>query len=156
MWSWLAIIPASIIVYQDFKSREISWWTLPFLFVFLVISKLNLFFLSELLILVSVNCGVITIQFMFVSLYFSLKKRKPTNIFNTYIGVGDLLFLFAVSPLFEPLYFVLFEIISLTAVLVGTLLFGFIKKGWSFKIPLAGFQSILLIIYLVTTGLKTY
>lgn len=147
MWSLFGFIPALVIIYEDFKHRAISWWLLPILFFCLFLEAWSRNpSMNSLGFNIGVNIIILLIQFAVVFIYFSIKNRKWVNIFKSYVGIGDLLFLFAISPFFTPIHFVLFEIVSLVLILVGSLTYGLIKKDWSFKIPLAGLQAILLIL----------
>jgi len=149
MWSLLSIIPASIIFYQDLKHRAISWWTLPLLAITLGLESYSKNDLSVLYTNIGINLCVLVIQFLVVWIYFSFKNKKITNIFHAYIGIGDVLFLVAITPFFNPIHFLAFEIIGLIFVLLGSLFYGLRKENWEFKIPLAGIFALLLIITVI-------
>lgn len=140
-----------MIVYQDFKFRAISWWSIPLLASLLLFQKQANSTWSETSIYTLFNVGIIVFQFLVISLYFSIKQKQIINIFKKYIGIGDLLFLIAIAPFFDPMQFVFFEVFSLIAILIASLGYGFVKKSWSFKIPLAGMQAICFILYTLYT-----
>lgn len=148
MWL-LPIIPALIIFYQDIRCRAISWWTLPFLFVTLLPEGLASNSLMLLLENGTINLAVFIVELLFVFIYFSIKNKNLTNIFKSYLGLGDVLFFVVITPFFHPMYFVLFQIVSLLIILIFSLGYGFKKKDWTFKIPLAGILSILFYISFV-------
>lgn len=127
------------IVIQDFKERAISIWTLPLVFfsgwgVACQNEVCQLWFMGA-------NMLFITLQWLGVSLYFSFKHQTWVNITDRYLGLGDLLFFVAITPLFSPLHFCLFFI----GALLVTLLFA---GGYHYgikpitTIPLAGAMSL--------------
>jgi multisubunit Na+/H+ antiporter MnhE subunit len=63
------------------------------------------------------------------------------------IGLGDILFFFAITPLFKLRTFILFFIIGMISSLLLHLLANKFKKQEN--VPLAGYLSILLISYVV-------
>lgn len=141
------VISLSAIVYQDFKLRKIHV-ILPVL-VFssglaLVMQK-GTFIAEELFF----SIGFIVLNFVVLTLYFSLKNKALLNPFRSYIGLGDLLYLLAVAPLFMfrayIVYFVLGMILSL-------ILYALFKRIYSSSktIPLAGYMSLFLIILFIS------
>ncbi|MBN2788275.1 MAG: hypothetical protein JXQ69_08140 [Paludibacteraceae bacterium] len=142
----LVIIPALIIFYQDFQQREISWWTIPLLFISLLPESIANNEWSALFENTLVNISILLFELFFTSVYFSLKNKQLTNIFKKYLGIGDVLFLMSICPFFHPIVFVFYLTGSLIIILLVSLIYGLIKKKWNFTIPLAGIFSILLLI----------
>jgi len=144
----LLIVTLFIIIIQDLKSRAISWWTIPLLlgsimYVRLVDLDWNIFLLEG-----GMNLLFLSLQFLLVTIYFSIKKRQITNIADTYLGLGDILFLIPISFLFPTINFVLFYITSVIAVLIGFLFYKKLINRNVETIPLAGGQAIYLMLVL--------
>jgi hypothetical protein len=153
MWWALSIFPAIIIFYQDLTYRAISWWTLPLLFFSMLPYGFVSFSYSELLKNAGINFFIVCFELLTVTIYFSIKHKKPVNIFKSYFGIGDALFFVMISPFFHPIYFVLNQIIGLTLILIGSLIYGVIKKDWDFKVPLAGFLALFIPISIIANYL---
>ena len=133
-----SILPLFSIAYQDFKQRAISWYWPVLLFGVSAFSGWNLYG-AEMLKNVVFNLVFLVILFSIVTIYFSLKAKKLTNIFDVFIGWGDVVFLLALVPFFHPLDFVLFYTFSTILALMAAL----VLKGK--EIPYAGILSALMI-----------
>ncbi len=130
------------VIYQDFKYRAISWFLFPlaiFIFVFIGLNTINF---DELLFYFLINISFILLQIITLTIYFSLKTWKLTNIFKRLFGIGDLLFLITISILFSPVNFILSLLIGLFFVLIIFLIINKIVKNKRKIIPLAGALSI--------------
>ncbi len=146
----LAIVLIPVII-EDFRFREIS---LIWLVVILITSSLlqlntNLH-LYDIATNTFLNLCIISVNYGILTLYFSLKNRRLINLGTDYLGIGDLIFLIAVSFLFSPLNFVCFILLSLFFTLLYTLFAKLILPGKFKTIPLAGLQSMFLILLLTT------
>ena len=140
------------VIYQDFKSREVS--LLILLAVILCTGifglsclKPNLFFKYF-----AINLGFLVSQFVLVTIYFSLKKRAFQNITKSQIGWGDILILLGLCCYFSPVNFIVFYVLSLLFIF---LIFGIsqlVRKKTS-MIPLAGALAIFVIIFQVVNVL---
>lgn len=133
-----------IIIYQDFKERAISAWTLPLIFIIGIClawsnNLWQLWFLYF-------NVIFIGIQLLGVSFYFSLKQREWINITQRYLGIGDIGFFIAITPLFAPVHFCLFFIGALILILLGAGAYHLSIKKLK-TIPLAGAMSICWFLY---------
>src|SRR5690606_5097641 len=85
----------------------------------------------------------LTINFVVITIYFSIKNSALINPFKSYIGLGDLLFLLAVVPFFSFRNYLLFFV---TGMIFSLILYSLFKKKYLAKtIPLAGYLSIYLI-----------
>jgi len=131
------------VVYQDFSERAISWWTIPLLlFVGIVLAMQdNLFEWWHL----GMNLMIILLQLAVVTFYFSLKHNQLINITRVYLGVGDILLLIAIAPLFSPLMFCSFFVGSTILTLLGFILWRSVHSSLK-TIPLAGAMSFFLIL----------
>ena len=150
----LSIILLGIIVFQDFKYKAISWIILPLLFVFTLISafqKNAVIYVGEQFIL---NMAFILFQLAMVTVYFSVKNRKMINIWNTYLGLGDLLFFIILAGSFSFINFVLVYLSSLFIIIVAYALYRIIKKDGSEQIPLAGGMAAVMIFCLLFKNSK--
>ena len=118
----LVLFLLSVIVYQDFRYRAISWVTLPLLFAtftanYILETDFNSFLQSFLF-----NIGFIVFQLIAVTVYFSLKNRAITNITSKYIGWGDILFFTVASAVFSPVNFIVFYLLGKVQGVVGEIL----------------------------------
>jgi hypothetical protein len=131
------------IIFQDFKSRAIYWFLCPLVFISALIYtyfEFHFFYLKDLL----TSTSFLVLQFLLASIYFSIKNRKLINITNSQIGLGDLLFLLSITPLFSISNYIIFY----TASLLFSMLFYFfylLLDKTNRTIPLAGLQAIILL-----------
>ena len=86
---------------------------------------------------------------MLLTIYMSIKNKKIKNIINTYLGIGDVLFFITLTVAFSPVNFIAFYILSLIVTLLFYVFYNAILRNTSSQIPLAGMQSICLIIVLL-------
>ena len=146
----LLLVILLLIFYQDLRFQAVSW--IFFLFVLLINSFLAVksLPLSDILFSVVIIILFIFFQFTIIYLFSWVKFKKRINIFNSVFGLGDLLFLLMITPIFSPLNFILFFIASL----IFTLLIFAILKGFNLlkakKIPLAGLQSLFLFLLILS------
>lgn len=139
----LSILPLFSIAYQDFKQRAISWYWPVLLFLVSAYSGWVMYG-HEMLINSAFNLAFLIIVFGTVTVYFSLKTKKLVNIFDVFVGWGDVVFLLALIPFFHPLDYVLFYTISAILSIVVALL----MKGK--EIPFAGILSLILMLFFFT------
>lgn len=136
------IFICGIMFIQDNKFRGISWYLFPLLFIAALINtqnfKLNFFF-GNLMI-----CATILI---IMTVYLSLKLKKIVLITQNYFSIGDVLFLIAITPLFNNLSYVLF--INIGTFLTLIIYFLFQKKQQHQNIPFAGNMAFLLIFKII-------
>lgn len=133
-------------VYQDFKYRGIYWWMFPILLLLLAFSTIQVLGFSVMISQVVKSMLFLGLQFAVLTVYISIRQKKLTNIFEGFFGLGDLLFLVAISFGFSFLNYVLFYLLSLFVVVVFTAIFGVNSKSHGKKIPLAGYQALLFIL----------
>ncbi|MGN8055115.1 hypothetical protein ACTJKN_02505 [Pedobacter sp. 22163] len=99
------------------------------------------------------NIIFIIVQMFLLTAYVSLRKRKFTNIFKGYFGLGDLLFLLCIAFYFSCLNYIAFYLLSLMIVVVLTLIFSGRNRAEKEKIPLAGYQALFLILIMIVSFL---
>ncbi|QXP58401.1 prepilin peptidase [Olleya sp. HaHaR_3_96] len=139
------IILLILVVFQDFKMRQIHV-LLPILLLFLSV-MINYIF-EELSFKDTIyNIGFIAVNIIGLSLYFSIKNKKFINPIDESIGLGDILFFLAITPLFTLKPFIVFFVVSLLLTLLFYSIVNAIKK--TSTIPLAGYLSIFLMAFLI-------
>jgi len=144
----LLILTLSIIIYQDLSARAISWWTIPLLLGSIIYIRLVEQSWSLVLFESGINLSFLIVQLILISIYFSIKQGQLTNIADTYLGWGDILFLIPIAFLFPTFSFVLFYVSSIIIVLLGFLIYKKIVNQNMETIPLAGGQAIYLVLVL--------
>lgn len=136
-----------LIIYQDLKFRHIHI-VLPILLfcsgLWLTIEK-DHFIVKELYYTI----GFIVLNFVVLTIYFSIKNKSFLNPFKYYVGLGDLMYLLAVAPLFVFRAYVLYFVLGMVFSLILYMAF---KKRYRTKetIPLAGYLSLFLMILLTS------
>jgi hypothetical protein len=141
----------ALIAYYDFKYRALPLYTLAIALIFGVSVSIYKNGFSDSIYLAGVNFLLIGSQLAMITLYFSIKNKKVTNIFNRYLGLGDILFFIVLMFCFSPVNFILFIVLS------GILVLAFyIRSQKKELIPLAGCHAVLMIITLIfSIGCKT-
>jgi hypothetical protein len=139
----------AFMAYQDFKYRGIYWWLFPLLCIGLLRYCSITRGWQPVYSAASFNAVFLLVQLVLISLYISVKKRRLTNIFKGCFGLGDLLFLCCAACCFSALNYVLFYIISLFLTITLTLAFRFFQIKVQEKIPLAGYQALLLMVLML-------
>lgn len=138
-----------IIVFQDFKSREISWFLIPLLAIGFWLKALQQMNWNELIIYTGVNLLMVFVNLLCVAVIISIRQRKWTNIINTYLGLGDILFFAVLTVAFSPFNFVLFYLGSISIISLYYGIEVIRKRNTRLLIPLAGAMSLLLILVLI-------
>lgn len=139
------IILLFVIVIQDFRQREISWFLIPLLLLVFVSKGLILLNKFVLLRYSAINFGFIFFQLLMLTVYMSIKNKKPMFILNTYLGIGDVLFLIVLCSAFSPANFIVFYLSSLIFTLIIFSIYKLIVKNADKHIPLAGVVAALMI-----------
>ncbi len=137
-----------LIAYQDLKSYTVSWIIFPVLIIVMLASGLRQIEFKTLLINAISNLGIVAVQLVLLSAYFSIKEKRFINIINTKIGLGDVLFFIAICMAFSTLNFILFLFVSLVFSLMLAILLNQ-KTRLQSRIPLAGYMSISYIIFMM-------
>ena len=136
------------IAWQDLTQKAILWILFPIGFIVFLMSGLLEMETSEYLKNVLLNFLFVLTLLALSTLYFSVKHRKPTNIIESYFGLGDLLFLGILSTVFSPVNFILFLTSSFLFILLIYTIFNAIRSNK--KIPLAGLMAIILVGVMLT------
>lgn len=146
-----------LIFVQDISSRSVYWFLFPglaALFVLMHLSQHHLF--TDTWQPVLINSTFLILQFLIVSVYFSIKNRHWVNIADGLLGWGDMLFLLSIAFYLSVLNFLLFYIVSLIAVLLTWALWQGISKEKNKQIPLAGLQAFIFTVFLATDWIKSF
>lgn len=143
----LILLALTIIVVQDFRYRQISWFLIPvtlggFVYKAFLAGDFTWKYFTW-------NVAFVLLQLLALSVYFSLRKRKSVNIINSYLGLGDILFFVVMCAVFSPVNFILFYILSLIITVVGVLIHALITRQQIPSIPLAGALAAMLIILML-------
>jgi len=138
-----------IIVYQDFRYQAVSWIFFPAGFVLTFLISVKIAGYADILSNLLMNNLFIFFQLGVIFLYFRIRFKNTLNIFKNVIGIGDILFLIMISPLFSIINFIFFFIVSLLFTLIVFIVLKALKIYKNSRVPLAGLQSLFLIIVLV-------
>ena len=148
----------AVIVFQDFKQRQISWFLIPLAFTGFVCKAV--FYKNSVAHDFLFNAAFILLQLICLTVYFSVKNKKLLNIMDTYLGLGDILFLVVVCTVFSPVNFILFYLFSMILTLLGVLVYNSFSKKQTTTIPLAGSMAAILLVLVIITiafpGLNFY
>ena len=147
----LLIICFLIIAIQDILNREIFWPLLPVVFLISLLYRHNAN-ITSIEIVLNITFLIIILGTTF--LVFLVQKQVRLKTFlNEFLGLGDILLFFALTPLFGLTSFIHFLIASLLAIVLGYAVLSFIRKKQG-TIPLAGLLSIFTIFYLTSEYLN--
>lgn len=136
-----------IIAYEDFRVRAIHTFLPILLFACLVTKYYTAAYHIDYIQTIGINIAFLLMQVFLAMIFFTVREKQLVNIFKSYLGTGDVLFLLSISPAFSTINFVAFYTVSLA--IIATLYFvaGTIKwVNSNHQIPLAGLQAILFIL----------
>ena len=130
-----------ITAYQDFKERAISWLLLPTILGLGITNAIvNRLDLNQLIAsTLFVSCVLLLVYLVFVI----KRKSFKLNFTDVYLGIGDILFFYAIIPFFEFNDYLLIFSAGLSFSLISHFIYSLFYKSTS--IPLAGWLSIFLI-----------
>jgi hypothetical protein len=143
------LITLLLIFIQDWKNRAVYWFFFPLL-------AASLLFLNYLTHTGAegiwqptvINIGFLVLQLLPVTVYFSIKEKRPVNITRNLLGLGDILFLWSIAFYLSVLNFLFFYIASLVCVLLFWMLHQLAVSKKDKQIPLAGIQALLFTVLL--------
>jgi len=139
------IIFLVLIAYQDYTERAVSFWVFPLLAGLFITHNLADISIQEYLFNTGINLSFCVLQYIVLSLYFSIKHKQVIQITDKFLGWGDIVMALVLCLAFPPLVSFLFFFVSL---LVATIL-GIYLHYHHKTIPLAGIQAIVLIIWIM-------
>lgn len=149
------VILLFFVAYQDFKQRMVS------LVLFIGLAVIAIYFRlqsEEFFLQISLTGLITALQIMLLFVMYRIKNKKWENIVNTYLGLGDILFLCILALFLPPFIFILFEVASCLIIILYVVSWSIIKKQNinSFtNIPFAGLLSVFLS-GLILTNLFTW
>lgn len=135
------------ILYQDFRYREIWWFTPPLLLIGGFWYKWDLLNWESFLY----NFLFIALLIGFLIIYVRIRFGS-NNLFKDYFGLGDVFVLLAITPLFGFPFFIYFFTCGTIISLIGYLFLSLFKTQKS--IPYAGYISLCTIVFLVLVQYK--
>lgn len=141
-FNFIFLLSIVSIIIQDFRSRLISWWTLPILLVSYFLA--NESYTTSVLFSSLFNIIFIAFNLIAITLYYSTKEKKLINIVDRQIGLGDVLFFIVSAFIFSSINFIIYFILSLTT----AVFFALVSRSKTESIPLAGLMS--MVLFLVT------
>ena len=147
-----SLVLLGIVVFQDFKQRQISWILLPLVFFCFALKAAGLSEVNELLLSVFFNIGFVAVQLLLLTMWISIKHKKWTSIIDVHLGLGDILFFVAISTAFSPFQYVFFYVFSIVVTLTGFMLYKLLSKNATPEIPLAGAMSAVLIVLMIVSA----
>jgi hypothetical protein len=145
----LAIMCLVMIAWEDFAERQIHWSYFPILAgAGGVHAYEELHSMGKLAMYAGCNLAFLMIQFLLLKGYFFIRQTAMVPIIDRKIGWGDILFLLAAAFFFSPLNFIWFYLSCLLFSLMVSLLWSTYRKSAFRSIPLAGMQSIFLLLFI--------
>ncbi len=130
-----------MIFIQDLKDRAVSVYLLT---LTLVLSVIRFYIACSLVEFVLINIAFVFIQFIGIVSYVYI-KNKTFYLFKKFLGGGDVFFWGCLVFLFSPLNFLFFFVASFCFSILIYYCFISAEK----TIPLAGFQSISALVFLI-------
>lgn len=144
----LSVLLLIFIVYQDFKFHAISWFIFPLLFILHFVKTGDQISISSTFIITGINFLIVLLIYCCLVIYSSVKDKKLRIQLDGFIGLGDILFLLAVTPVFSSLNYIFYLLIGLITALIYAPIHIFLFKEKT--IPLAG---ILAVFYIIIFGI---
>lgn len=143
------VLTLSVIAYQDFKYRAVSWYLFPLAFILLAVLQFQKYEMRVIGGNTGINLLLILIQFLLLGLYYSIKEKRIQIIPGSRIGLGDVLLLVVLCLGFSPMNFVVFIILALISGLLVTGIIHLIVKNPNPLIPLASYLGLAYIFIIV-------
>jgi len=152
----LSLLLLIVIFWEDMRYRAVHWFLFPLLAVMLTSTYFTSHAeLNTLLINAGADVAFLILQFILITLYFSIRQKSRVNVFNSLIGWGDLLLLLTLCFYCSLLNFIGFYLLSLVLILAGWLGYRLIFSRNNKQIPLAGLQAILFAAIIAFSWLDT-
>lgn len=133
---YLSLTLFALCLYQDVRHRGIHWLVFPLLFL----SALWLSGTPDWKVM-AVNAGIFCGMLVLLSIYLSLKEGRLVQLTKGYFGWGDILFLLAVTPLFDTLeYLMFFTIGTLLSLIIHGVSSLIVRQA---NVPYAGYMALM-------------
>jgi hypothetical protein len=146
----------AFLAYEDQRHRAVSWLVFPFITLIFIWCSIHFIGFNEMIYNVLYNLGFLILQLLLISMYFSIKEKRVVLITRNYLGLGDILFLFCLAFFFSPLNYMTFYFASLLIIVTGVFVYAVFRKKQYGQLPLAGWQSIILIVLILMNVLSGY
>lgn len=145
------LIMLAYIAFQDVRDRAIYIWCFPVLLVAFVGTRILSGILWVNMAVDAIKCLMFVVfQLIMLTIYFSIKNKRLTNIASGLLGWGDILFLFCTAFYLSFVNFIGFYLISLLLTVVLWLSWQATRKNQAYaKVPLAGFQALFLLFFIL-------
>ncbi|MBB6126366.1 hypothetical protein [Mucilaginibacter lappiensis] len=144
----IIIFLLSFVFIQDMLYRAVTWYLFPVI----IAGLLGIRLLSgKTMVMIGqsslINFAVVFLILLLLTLYLWLRKGRIVNMTRDYLGIGDILFFGVLASYLSVLNFMFFFNVSL----LSTILLYLLLKGIASmkSIPLAGFQALVFIVFLV-------
>jgi hypothetical protein len=142
------VIILGVVSWEDFVGRAVHAILFPLVLILSIGYSYQSLSIDEILFNVFISGCFLFVQAFALITYFMIKHKRWVNITNDYLGWGDVLFLLAILPFFSPVAYLIFYLASLILTIIIVLLYRSICKNELKYIPLAGIQSVILIVVL--------
>lgn len=143
-----AILLLALVAAQDFRSRLISWWLIPLLFAALVLGGISVQPFGRLAEFFALNILLLAAQGMLLLFWYRLRLGRWSNIIDSAIGLGDILFLVCMAAAFSTFNFIAAFVTGLIVALLVFPAVRLFRPQIPKEIPLAGILSLLMIVML--------
>ena len=135
----ILIISSAIILFQDFKDREVSLWVL---LLFGLLSVSSVVYYRNLETLLYNGIGVLVYGgfiWLILKLYLFLKFKKSKPILNHQLGLADVLVVLFIGITFNTAGMVFFFCFGFVLSLIAFIIYALLKKDSDTQsVPLAG------------------
>jgi len=135
-----------LLIFQDFKTREVSVWLLIGVFLCNTVIFLTSNDLKEVFHFFYINVLFLLFLLFTLTIYISIKEKKLVIITHNYLGWGDIIFIFTLTLCFSTVNFIAYLVFSFLFTLVAYTVLKVIKPNIKKEVPLAGFLAITLIL----------
>lgn len=148
----LSILPLFKMAFDDYRKREIHVLWL-FLFAILVIA--GCFLQKDCIIVLSnmfYNTLVLSLLLTSIIIWLSVRKREFVNPFIEHLGWGDIIFLMALTPVFNSRNYLIYLIASSIFSIIYWVVYNELKRNRNNRdsaIPLVTTASITYVAYLI-------
>ncbi|GAB3433125.1 hypothetical protein [Niabella aquatica] len=148
VWLVMVCVLLAGIAYMDFKERAVPVFLLAGLWLVMVMYGITAYGYKTTFSQCLTNSVMVGLVVGILFGYYALKERSLKQFVNKKLGTGDVVFWICIAPLFSPANFLLFFTGSLLLiiVLIGIQVLASSKTN---LVPLAGYQSVLLLILLI-------
>jgi len=148
------ILSSLVILYQDFKERQVSLWVL-LVFGLMTVSSVLIFRDKETLLYNGL--GIILygcIIWLVLKLYLYLKFKKSKTILDKQLGLADVLVIFFIGLTFNTVGMIFFFCFGFVFSLLAFIIYSFVKKeADNQSIPLAGLLVFFYVISIIILNL---